>query len=1139
MKRKKNIVKARVSWLFCFVLALVICPAWALADWQKMDPPPDVDKSAHHVAPLPPTCWLATAANMLAGAGYGNGATVQARADDIYNDLVAHYGTGSGGWTDTAITWWLSSDNNVWPGNPYDVVTVYGNKTKTPWAYSNGARFIGNELRRCQMLGLSISWPRTTPGGGPSGGHAITCWGDSSGKGYLFGNPSRVIVTDSDRDTGGDVQKYNYDNYVNPNPSGYDEGNGWYINYNSNHPFIKHIVTLCPTDNPGDHTLTQKVTGCYKIHQDRPLLRATDLHYKVGTDVDILSYKTTINWSTANKPVIVEDASPPRELDVVWDLKDNPVPYCTWITIDTEFVLPYWNAISYRDVYFTYPGIIGRPFPWFRWQLTTPELREPNLPSITGGYVIGAFDLIDPNDQNLTVVGEYRFQHEYDFMQDPEQHIFELQADPDQTYPFLAGNFRFGHSYGILDVNELYRFDKWMSRIPNQMPLSPTSPIKLTLNWDGMLPYPQGEDYVGQYPPPKCTEFLPQDFDKSCCVDFNDFAIFASAWLECTSCPNCPPEVPIYRTTTTGLTQQDVDLLAEAFGIPVDEIALENGAVHFIDSSGFQAVPTVPITDPNLIAQLLRDSGDDSNEQFSFDGLNFEAIRGIVVIDGKTAVENIRKTFDAITVTMQSGNPQPEASHTMFDAFDLSGQPIIQDAMLDTQVSYNFNLNEGGIPLIGPGAQVCVSYGPSGNVTQLLYSFRELEPGQSIPIITPQEAARRCARAYPGTSVQIKPQLVYFAPDLSHTNAEVVLPCYDCGGESVSPTGEQQTLLRRIIPATDDPQFTPTVKLNVQIAGNLVNAQATVVGGAGPYSFDWSSSTTELPEFPDDASSIEYDLAPRMPDVTSETVIVVVTDRNGVMAHASQTVMLPASVQIAAASSDVSILVGGVRDFGVERAVSDLGAENQSRYVNRMDNWAVKRFNWSGVSAWERDFKEGGTGLDYQYVDNVDECFYIGHGNGGGFTFESSQDDTKLAYGDAVKAWGDGDLEWLALLSCQVLRKEYGGKQWYQRWGPTFDGLHLLCGFQTNAHDWPNFGKRFAQYQLGRHFLFHTVTLPVRCAWFRAKKEEQPNDNEAVVMGVFGPGGCSNYYDYFWGKGPTGPDIRGSNILGYWRVVYK
>ena len=68
-----------------------------------------------------------------------------------------------------------------------------------------------------------------------------------------------------------------------------------------------------------------------------------------------------------------------------------------------------------------------------------------------------------------------------------------------------------------------------------------------------------------------------------------------------------------------------------------------------------------------------------------------------------------------------------------------------------------------------------------------------------------------------------------------------------------------------------------------------------------------------------------------------------------------------------------------------------------------------------------------------------------GHGNGGGFTFESNHDDGTLAYADVAGAWGDLDLEWLALLSCQVLKEEWGGQRWWQRWGPSFDGLHLLA----------------------------------------------------------------------------------------------
>lgn len=518
------------------VLTLIIVSSLVSAEYLKVTPPPDVDKSAHHSDPLPPTCWLATAANMLAGAGYGNGSTLQERADDIYEDLTSHYGTGSGGWTDTALTWWLNSENNKWESNPYDVVTVYGNKTRTPWTNSDGAQFIGNELRRCQMLGLSISWPRTSAGGSSYGGHAITCWGDSGDKTELTSNPEKTIVADSDRDNGGDLQIYTYDDYTDPNPDGEDEGNGWYFNYSNNHPFLKHIVTLCPTDNPGDHTQTQKVVGSYRIHQNNMQQPATDLHYKVGTDVDILSYNTTIDWETAEGPDIKEDANPPRELTVDWYMEDNPVPYCNWVTITTEFVVPYWNAISYRDVFFTYNGEPGYILPPFRWEIITPRLEIPEkIPNITGGYVVGAFELYSYPQESPEIIGEYRFLHEYDYMQNPEFHSFRLAGIGQLPQGYYAGNFRFGHSYGMLNTDELFEFNDWMTRIPQAQPLDPEKPVELALDWQGSLPYPQGENYLGEFKPPECTEYLPADLNKDCCVNFRDLAIFAEDWLECTT----------------------------------------------------------------------------------------------------------------------------------------------------------------------------------------------------------------------------------------------------------------------------------------------------------------------------------------------------------------------------------------------------------------------------------------------------------------------------------------------------------------------------------------------------------------------------------------------------------------------------
>lgn len=458
-----------------------------------MNPAADVDKSTS-ATPPDNSCYLATASNMLAGAGYGTGTSIQARADDIYQDMIAQFGIANRGWTDTAMNWWIGSTNNIWTTNPYSVVTVYGNKyPKYPWGDPNGSRFIGNNLRECNFVGLSITWPIAGSTIG-TGGHAITGWGDNNSNALLTTNPSSVRLTDSDIDTGGDVQIYTYDLYTNPNPGGPNEGNGWYINYDTNHPYIKHIIVLSPVTNPSGGAITQKVVGSYRIHQDREQ-NATDLHYKVGTDVDILTYLTKIDWRTATAPVITEGSPQRRQIIVEWNLSENPVPYCTWTTITTEFILPYWNAMEYSDVYYTYGDGKILHIPPVRWEMITPRIEKAtSIPDVTGGYVVGSFDIVNPKvEANKGLVGKYRFIHEYSYNQAPEIHTLILTGEKG----YYVKNFRFGHSYGYLDTEALWKFEQWMTSDEKQYPLGDT-PIELKIDWSGKLPYPQGEDLQGR-----------------------------------------------------------------------------------------------------------------------------------------------------------------------------------------------------------------------------------------------------------------------------------------------------------------------------------------------------------------------------------------------------------------------------------------------------------------------------------------------------------------------------------------------------------------------------------------------------------------------------------------------------------------
>jgi hypothetical protein len=473
------------------IILVVLGLASASCTYMKMAPPPDADKA---FLPGNDSCYLATASNLLAGAGYGTGDTVQARTDEIYGEMIAEFGVVGGGWTDAALTWWLGSTENTWPDNPYTVVNVYGYKDpRYPWDEPDGAQTIGNELRSCNFVGLSISWPDATPGAIGQRGHAITGWGDNLGRSSTLSfNPTEVRVTDSDRDVGGDdVQVWNYDAYNNPNPGGANEGDGWYFDYSPDHPYIKHIAVLSPTETAAGNRMAQTVVGSYKIHQDNQTA-ATDLHYTVGTDVEILSYWTGIDWDEDATPSI-EEADPRRSLDVEWDLTANPIPFCNWVTITTEFVLPRWNAITYSDVQFTYPkGLKPEKVAGIGWRLDTPSIENPTaIPNVTGGYVIGAFDIIDPDQpEERALVGEYRFIHQYGFDQTPEEHLLTIAGQSG----LYATNLRLGHSYGLPSKKQkLWKFEDWMTEEPEARYELGDKPVEIRVDWTGQLPYPEGE----------------------------------------------------------------------------------------------------------------------------------------------------------------------------------------------------------------------------------------------------------------------------------------------------------------------------------------------------------------------------------------------------------------------------------------------------------------------------------------------------------------------------------------------------------------------------------------------------------------------------------------------------------------------
>lgn len=192
-------------------------------------------------------------------------------------------------------------------------------------------------------------------------------------------------------------------------------------------------------------------------------------------------------------------------------------------------------------------------------------------------------------------------------------------------------------------------------------------------------------------------------------------------------------------------------------------------------------------------------------------------------------------------------------------------------------------------------------------------------------------------------------------------------------------------------------------------------------------------------------------------------------------------------------------------------------------------------FSWNDQNAWEDDFKDPlNDGHDSSWTDHVDMTYWQGHGSPTGFSFSgcSSHDDSFLANTDA--RWGNGDAEWMSLFTCLILAQNSGGQQWWQRWGPAFDGLHQINSFHTISYHSASHGGTYAHYLLRSPFLWWNNPMPVRSAWAQASIDDQPSDVVWASMGVIGAGGSVNLNDYFWGKGPVGPDVPASGITGYW-----
>jgi hypothetical protein len=165
-------------------------------------------------------------------------------------------------------------------------------------------------------------------------------------------------------------------------------------------------------------------------------------------------------------------------------------------------------------------------------------------------------------------------------------------------------------------------------------------------------------------------------------------------------------------------------------------------------------------------------------------------------------------------------------------------------------------------------------------------------------------------------------------------------------------------------------------------------------------------------------------------------------------------------------------------------------------------------------------------GIDYNWVDDVDICWFQGHSNPNkpdqALSFiDTTHDDKFLEYWEAK--WGDKDLEWMFIHSCKILSDE--NRRW---WAWARNGIHLICSAKTIMQD-RNDGGRVADYLIddaGWLDWAHTV----KWSWFHGCDAHQ---SSAVTLCVIGETHeCGD--DYIWGQGSVCDDPQRDSTYNVW-----
>lgn len=655
-------------------------------------------------------------------------------------------------------------------------------------------------------------------------------------------------------------------------------------------------------------------------------------------------------------------------------------------------------------------------------------------------------------------------------------------------------------------------------------------------------------------------------------------------------------QLPVYRVATTGIKESEAQQLAEALRIPAKGLKWLDGEASFVDHDKYLAVPSVRIDDPDIVARFTDATTNHHPEiPIAITGIDYAALDRHVPYADDSALKSAAAALESAGLTPASARPL--VGHTVFATVAIGADGAEQrqrETLLDTHVSYRFTVD--GYPLIGPGAQIQMSFAADGDVTRLIHATRVLESGPSVAIIDADVIRHRVSCSIPD-DITVDVRLVYLAPSLrnalngaTYWRPTEIVPWY---AVTVTRTmthperGTEHPLTSRVrlIPATDDSRFVPSVTVSASaIDGSRVEARARVSGGTAPYSFLWGASNPDTST--ERGSAVSYqpltrdlrEIIPTQSLTRNEHVSVTVVDANGVSAQADTSLMVTARP---APTTHNSVT------YGCE-SPNDPGGWTGDRvaWQNAMSAFGggSQRFCWLADSSWPGDYIEpktpGAIGsnpwingdADYSNwgINTANIVFYIGDANPYVFAemypgaapsqYNSSAgayvvvptSSTTVEIGSQnydvpfAGSWGapypNDRLQWLPMYACNLLENDASASSPWLSWGQAFNGLHSVLAFDTEAADSNPFVSDFVRNFLGFKFWFIDFEpQTIVQSWINAANATDIGTPAAMgpIINIEIRGlhlGLSDYGDYYWGKGTVGPTIPRNAINAWWYI---